>query len=76
MITCDRFDNCRVIGVIPERVRRGYFACRHDGVNKNGKTCSFKDFPEVDLEAANLAIMEGRSLGQRIARRRRGENEN
>lgn len=71
MITCGRFDNCKVIGVVPERVKRGYHACRHTGVNKNGKTCQFVDFPEVDLDQANCDILLGRTRAHELARVRK-----
>ena len=71
MITCERFDNCKAIGVVPERVKRGYHACRHKGINKNGKTCNFVDFPEVDLDQANRDILEFNTLANELARARR-----
>ena len=61
MITCSRFENCKVIGVIPKRVKRGYGPCRHKGIipegKREGKTCHFVTFPEVDLEQANRDIL-------------------
>ena len=71
MITCKRFDNCKTIEVVPKRVQRGYYACRHKGVNKNGKTCHFVDFPEVDLEQANRDILAGRTRAHELAHARR-----
>ena len=73
MITCSRWENCKRIGVVPERVRRGYGPCRHKGIipkgKRQGETCTFVDFPEVDVEAANRDILEGRTLAHDIARR-------
>lgn len=71
MITCGRFDNCKTIGVVPERVKRGYHGCRNKGINKNGKTCSFTDFPEVDLDQANRDILAFNTRAHELARARR-----
>ena len=63
-----------MIGVVPKRVQRGYFACRHNGVGKNGRTCHFVTFDEVDIEQANLDIASGDTLAHKLARARRGED--
>jgi len=76
MITCERFDNCKRAGIVPERVRRGYGPCRHRGIipqgKREGETCYFVNFPEVeDAETVRAQILAGETLGQKLARARR-----
>jgi len=76
MITCDRFDNCKRAGIIPDRVRRGYGPCRHNGIYtdgpRKGKKCYFVLFPEIlDIVLANDKILKGLTLGHELARARR-----
>ena len=75
MITCERFDNCKRAGVVPERVRRGYNPCRHNGVYtegpREGKTCYFVTFPELeDIDTANDKILAGQTLAHELSRAR------
>ena len=76
MITCERFDNCKRAGIIPERVKRGYGPCRHRGIipkgKREGETCHFVNFGEVvDIETANADILAGRTVAHELARARR-----
>ncbi len=78
MITCDRFENCKRIGVIPKRVQWGYGPCRNQGKisqgKRKGEPCTFVTFPEVDLEKANQDIMAGKSYAHSLAIERRAQN--
>jgi len=76
MISCERFDNCKRAGIVPERVRRGYDSCRNKGVytkgKRKGEKCYFVTFPELeDIETVNERILAGQTLGHALARARR-----
>ena len=74
MITCLRFDNCVRIGIVPERVTRGYGPCRNKGTiprgEREGEKYSFVTFAEIDIEKANQDILEGKTRAHEIARGR------
>ena len=76
MITCKKFDTCKRAGIVPERVRRGYGPCRHNGVYTEGplkgKKCYFVKFPIMLARAlANDKILKGLTLAHELARARR-----